>query len=69
MDYTAYFAHAERVVRTLEAHGLPRNPTDDDLLAFTIEQADRIDALCAALGVEIVTDYRGRYRIIRTEAV
>lgn len=69
MDYTAYFAHAERVAHTLEAHGLPRNPTDEDLLEFAIEQADRIDALCAALGVEIVTDYRGRYRVIRSEAV
>lgn len=69
MDYSAYFARAELVARTLEAHGLPRNPTDDDLLAFAIEQADRIDALCAALGVEIVADYRGRYRVIRAEAV
>lgn len=69
MDYTAYFAHAERVACTLEAHGLPRNPTDEDLLAFAIDQADRIDALCAALGVEIVTDYRGRHRVIRAEAV
>lgn len=69
MDYSAYFAHAERVARMLETHGLPRNPADEDLLAFTIEQADRIDALCAALGVEIVTDYRGRYRVVRAEAV
>lgn len=37
MDYSAYFAHAERVARTLEAHGLPRNPTDEDILGFTIE--------------------------------
>lgn len=69
MDYSAYFARSEHVARTLEAHGLPRNPTDEDLLAFAIEQADRIDALCAALGVEIVTDYRGRHCVIRTEAV
>lgn len=69
MDYSSYFAHAESVARTLEAHGLPPNPTDEDLLAFAIEQADRIDALCAALGVEVVTDYRGRYRVIRAEAV
>ena len=69
MDYTAYFAHAERVAHTLEAHGLPRNPTDEDLLEFAIEQADRSDARCAALGVAIVTDYRGRYRVIRSEAV
>lgn len=69
MDYSAYFAHAERVARTLEAHGLPRNPTDEDILGFAIEQADRIDALCTALGVEIVADYRGRCRVIRAEAV
>ena len=67
MDYSAYFAHAERVARTLEAHGLPRNPTDEDILGFAIEQADRIDALCTALGVEV--DYRGRCRVIRAEAV
>lgn len=69
MDYSAYFAHAERVARTLEAHGLPCNPTDEDILGFAIEQADRIDALCTALGVEIVTDYRDRCRVIRAEAV
>lgn len=69
MDYSAYFAHTERVAHALEAHGLPRNPTDEDVLVFAIEQADRIDALCAALGVEIVTDYRGLYRVIRSEAV
>ena len=69
MDYSAYFAHAERVAHTLEAHGLPRNPTDEDLLTFAIEQADRIDALCAALGVEIVTDYRGRHRVVRAGEV
>lgn len=69
MDYSAYFAHTERVAHALEAHGLPRNPTDEDVLVFAIEQADRIDALCAALGVEIVTDYRGLYRVIRSEAI
>ena len=69
MDYSADCAHTERVAHALEAHGLPRNPTDEDVLVFAIEQADRIDALCAALGVEIVTDYRGLYRVIRAEAV
>lgn len=69
MDYSAYFAHTERVAHALEAHGLPRNPTDEDVLVFAIDQADRIDALCAALGVEIIADYRGRYRVIRAEAV
>ena len=57
MDYSAYFAHAERVARTLEAHGLPRNPTDEDVLAFAIEQADRLDALCDALGISVPSDY------------
>ncbi len=67
MDYSAYFAHAERVARTLEAHGLPRNPTDEDVLAFAIEQADRLDALCDALGVKIVADYRGRFYALPAE--
>ena len=67
MDYSAYFAHAERVARTLEAHGLPRTPTDEDVLAFAIEQADRLDALCDAIGVKIVADYRGRFHALPAE--
>jgi hypothetical protein len=48
----------------LREHGLERSLESDELTYLTLDLADKIEALYAALGLRAVADHRGRMSVV-----
>lgn len=70
MSASSYFRRQERELQRLHAHGLSSCPTTPELVDYAMDIADKFDALCSALGVDIREEYPGCWsvRIERGEA-
>ncbi|MBQ9004131.1 MAG: hypothetical protein IJ087_19995 [Eggerthellaceae bacterium] len=71
MPASTYFARCAADERKLAAHGFDTQPDMDGLTDYAFGQADKLDALIAALGMEAECDMRGRWHVarVRREAV
>ena len=63
MIESSYFAQRAADERMLAARGFARQPDVSELADYCFSQADKLDALIAALGMEAKRDVRGRWRV------
>lgn len=63
-----YFARMSATRQELLRHGFDGWPTDEEALRYLLDTNDRLDAVCAALGVVAEKDFRGRWRVRRADA-
>ena len=63
MRTSDYFAELERQRCVLERHGFSQCPSDQELLGSLIAMSDRLDAICAYLGIEMRKSLSGNWHV------
>ena len=64
-----YFSRLISDERLLEKHGFSYWPDTEELARYVFENDAKIDAICAALGIEAQRDVRGCWKVYPKEAV
>lgn len=57
----SYFARLEERRRMLRDHGFDGEPSGEQLIDYVLSLEDRLNAMCAATGVRLCQDVRGRW--------
>ena len=57
----SYFSRLEERNRMLRTHGFDGEPTDEQLVDYALSLEDRLNVVCAATGVRLYQDVRGRW--------
>ena len=60
---SSYFARMDAMEQELRRHGFDSWPSEEDLLRYLMDTNDRVDAVCAALGMVTAKDVRGRWLV------
>lgn len=67
--YSNYFHEEFQTQKLLAAHGFDQWPDELEVIKYLMKVEDKIDALAAALELDIQTDVRGRLNVIPAEPV
>ena len=57
----SYFGRTEERRRRLRDHGFEGEPSGQQLVDYALSLEDRLDAVCAATGLQLRQDARGRW--------
>ncbi len=57
----SYFGMIEERRRRLRDHGFEGEPRGEQLVDYALSLEDRLDAVCAATGLQLRQDARGRW--------
>lgn len=57
----SYFGKIEERRRRLRDHGFEGEPSAEQLVDYALSLEDRLDAVCAATGLQLCQDARGRW--------
>lgn len=62
-----YFARMSATCQELLRHGFDGWPTEEEAVRYLLDTSDRIDAVCAELGIVTEKDVRGHWRVRRAD--